>query len=190
MIILIGLVGVGFLLFSQQAIGAVSMSEPKRRLFDLTDVLPENQGGNFKTDFDVYFERSADQFSVPFALLKAHAIMESSLNPRAFRDENPSGRTDRKGWASRGLMQTLFWPGSTRFQKYGFGPERDPSELFDPETNIHVAAQLIRDNLNACHGSLRDAINMYNAGVKESVRIAPHNYTDKVFNYYKQIIGG
>lgn len=161
------------------------------RLFSLPDIFPEEQGGSYKRDFDVIFEKHADRTGVPFGLLKAHAIRESSLNPRAFRDENPSKRQDRLGWASRGLMQLLAWPGTTRWAQFGFSKtatEKDLDALYDPDTNIKLAADLIKSNLNACAGNLRDAVNMYNAGVKESVRKAPDSYVDKVLGYYETII--
>ncbi len=178
----------GILLFSAKKTGVFDMSQ---RLYDLDDVDPMNQGGGYKRDYDLIFETVANETGVPFALLKAHAIMESSLNPRAFRDENPSKRTDRVGWASRGLMQVLFWPKSTRFEQFGYTAKdlQDGEKLFDPYTNVRVAAALISANLKAVGGNLRDSINMYNAGVKESVRVAPHNYTDKVQNYYLKILG-
>lgn len=161
-----------------------------KRLYDLADTTPEKQGGNFKRDYDIYFDAAANEFGVPFALLKAHAFRESSFNARAFRDENPTGRTDRIGWASRGLMQLLFWPKSDRFAKYGFAANRNPDDLFDPNLNIRIAAQLIRDNLKASNGNIRDAVNMYNAGVKESVRKAPHNYVDNVLSTYQTLLMG
>lgn len=161
------------------------------RLYGLPDIFPEEQGGSYKRDFDVLFEKHADRTGVPFGLLKAHAIQESSLNPRAFRDENPSKRTDRLGWASRGLMQLLAWPGTTRWAQFGFTNTKDEKSLdllYDPDINIQLAADLIRSNLKACGGNLRDAVNMYNAGVKESVRKAPDNYVDRVTGYYSTII--
>lgn len=161
------------------------------RLFNLPDIFPEQQGGSYKRDFDVIFEKHADRTGVPFGLLKAHAIQESSLKPRAFRDENPSKRQDRLGWASRGLMQLLAWPGTTRWAKFGFSQtqtEKDLDALYDPDLNIKLAADLIKANLVVCSGNLRDAVNMYNAGVKESVRKAPDNYVDRVVGYYSTII--
>ena len=161
-----------------------------QRIFNLEDISPLDQGGSYKRDYDAFFEKSADDHQVPFALIKAHAIAESSLNPRAFRDENPTKRNDRQGWASRGLCQLLFWPGSKRFEQFGYS-DKDLAGgelLFDPEINADIAAQLIRANLIACSGNIRDAINMYNTGVKESKRQAPHNYVDKVMNYYNKII--
>lgn len=158
----------------------------------LKDVSPENQGGTYKKDYDQAFLAASKKRGVPFALLKAHAIAESSLNPKAFRDENPSGRTDRKGWASRGLMQILWWPGSERWKKYGH-PDSDLGSdgdmMFDPYLNTDIAAALIKDNLKAVDGSLRDAINMYNTGKTEAQYRAPENYVDKVLGYYNKLIG-
>lgn len=160
------------------------------RLYDLPDVDPGSQSGNYKTDYDYAYTTAADDYGVPFALLKAHSLAESSQREKAFRDENPQGRADRKGWASRGLMQVLFWPGSTRFEKFGYTAKdlQDGEKLYDPLINVDVAAQLIRENLKSTGGSVRDAINMYNTGVKESVRQAPYDYVNKVLNYYETII--
>lgn len=175
------------------------------RLFNLKDVSPENQGGDYKTSYDVYFEAAADEFGVPFALLKAHAIQESSINPKAKLDENPSKREDRIGWMSRGLMQ-LLWADDIsndkaiatkklydRFILFGYSGDflaQSKGEiLYDPTVNTRIAAQLIRQNLKSCGGKLRDAINMYNTGVKESVRAAPGNYVDRVMGFYNTILG-
>lgn len=177
------------------------MKEDKTRLWGLKDIEPGEQSGGYKTDYDIYFEAAADEFDVPFALLKAHAIQESSLKEKAFRNENPSGRADREGWASRGLLQLLWAPDKNnvlaknklydRFKKYGYSGDTIGSGdlLFKPDVNTRISAQLIRDNLKSCGGSIRDAINMYNAGVKESVRQAPEKYVNKVLNYYNKIIG-
>lgn len=174
----------------------------KDMLYGLKDVEPENQGGSYKRDYDIYFESASKEFGVPFALLKAHAVAESSLNPNAFADENPSKRADRIGWASRGLMQILWSPlepksgdagiNKNRWVKYGYPADAlgiDGIRQFEPGVNTRIAAQLIRDNLKQAGGNLRDAINMYNTGKKESVFAAPHGYTDKVYNYYKKILG-
>lgn len=177
------------------------MKTDKTRLWGLKDIEPSLQSGGYKTDYDIYFEAAADEFDVPFALLKAHAIQESSLKEKAFRNENPSGRADREGWASRGLLQLLWAPDKNnalsksklydRFKKYGYSGDMIGSGdlLFKPEVNTRISAQLIRDNLKSCGGNIRDAINMYNAGVKESVRPAPENYVGRVLNYYNKILG-
>lgn len=190
------LLGGGLLLWlssqkSNTAQGKVDYSV-LRIMFGIQDVTPENQGGDYSTDFDLFFSEASAKYRVPFALLKAHAIQESSLNPRAFMDENPKGLETRKGWASRGLMQVLWWPGSERFKKYGYSDaDLDGGDaLFDAHVNVDIGAQIIRDNLNLCKGELRDAINMYNTGKKESDYAAPGKYTDKVYNYYLTLIGG
>jgi soluble lytic murein transglycosylase-like protein len=186
------LIGLGILFFVSQTSDAGSILDMSKRLFNLDDVTPEEQSGGYNTDYDVVFESAAEKHKVPFALMKAHAIQESSLNPSAFMDENPKSNPDRDGWASRGLMQVLWWPGSSRFVKYGYSDSDlgfDGVRLFEPELNIDIAAQIIRDNLKACGGNVRDAINMYNSGAKESVRPAPGNYTDKVYSNYLKILG-
>lgn len=179
------------------------LNKDKTRAYGLKDIEPSEQGASYKREYDIYFEAAADEFNVPFALLKAHAIQESSLKEGAFRDENPSKRTDRTGWASRGLMQLLWAPDKNnsevavgkklydRFKKYGYSGDTigNGDLLYRPDVNTRIAAQLISDNLKSSGGSIRDAINMYNAGVKESVRKAPENYVDKVLNYYNKILG-
>lgn len=187
-LIFAGIAGLVFL-FTQKASNGEETTVSER-LYKLPDIEPENQGGSYKKDYDIYFETAADSNGVPFALLKAHAIAESSLNPNAFRDENPTKRADRQGWGSRGLMQILWWPNSERWKKYGY-PDKDLGvdgiRMFEPYINIDIAAHLIADNLRACQGSVRDAINMYNTGKKEAQFQAPHNYVDKVLGYYKTI---
>lgn len=162
----------------------------KKRIYDLDDIEPSEQGGNWSKELDLIFEDCADRHNVPFALLKAHAIMESSLNPMAFRDENPKKRVDRTGWASRGLMQILWWPKSERFKKYGYRDDMldDGEALFDAHVNIDIGAQLIKENLVACKGQIRDAINMYNTGKKEAEFKAPYNYVDRVLTNYNTLI--
>lgn len=189
----LGASAVFLMLGSKKGVGPVG------KLFDLKDVDPADQGGNFKRDYDSVFESVSDETGVPFALLKAHAIAESSLNPNAYLDES-GGRADRVGWASRGLMQILWAPGNEhkeinfdRWSRYGY-PGKDLGlagvRQFEPYINVHIAAQLIRDNLNSAHGNLRDAVNMYNTGKKESVFKAPNGYVDKVIGYYNKLIGG
>lgn len=150
----------------------------------LPDVRPESQSGNYKRDYDdVFYEIGVEGYGVPFALLKAHAIKESSLNRSAFRQE-PNGK------ASYGLMQVLWWKNSNRFKNWGFPDDMigDGSLLYDPQVNVAIACEIILDNYSRLK-NLRDSINAYNTGVKESVRIAPYEYVDKVLNYYSTIIG-
>lgn len=152
------------------------------------DVAPEDQQGSWTTQYDYAFLNASQKNGVPFALLKAHAIRESGLNPNALRQE--PGTSNRPPSASYGLMQILWWSNSSRFAKYGYSDDQigDGSLLYDPNVNTDIAAQLIRDNLNQ-FGNLRDAINAYNTGVAEDRRKAPGNYVDMVIGYYSGIVG-
>ncbi|MEO8839786.1 MAG: transglycosylase SLT domain-containing protein [Herbaspirillum sp.] len=172
--------------------GGTSILVPSTPLYNLRDVSPDQQGGGYDETYDSYFLAAAKEFRVPFALIKAHAIQESSLNPNSFVNENPNSDPSRAGWASRGLCQILWWYGSNRLARYGYTDEQigiTGGILFDPQANTRIAAQIIATNLNACGGNLRDAINMYNTGKKESDYEAPNGYVDKVFNYYQEILG-
>lgn len=178
------LLGIGLVLFGASKVSGLSMG--------LRDVEPEKQGGNFKRTYDQSFKRASDKTGVPFALIKAHAIAESSLKPDAFLDES-GGRADRKGWASRGLMQILWWPGSERWKKYGYPDSSlgvDGGVMFDPDINTYIAARLIADNLKSVDNNIRDAINMYNTGKTEAQFKAPHGYVDKVLGYYNTLLKG
>lgn len=150
---------------------------------NLPDVDPARQSGVYKQDFDDAFDRATIKWGVPFALLKAHAVRESALDPNAYRLE-PTGK------ASYGLMQILWWPGSNRFAKWGYNDDyiRDGSPLYDPYVNCDIAAQLIKDNWNT-FGNLRDIVNAYNTGVAESKREAPGDYVNDVLNAYSQLLG-
>ena len=159
------------------------------RKYNLPDIEPSEQGGVFKDDYDYYFEASADEYDVPFALLKATSVAESSLKADAIRNE-PDGS------ASYGLMQ-LLWKNDkkswmyNRFSSTGLTGDKlagDIRLIYNPSQNIETAADLIAKNLKSCNGNIRDAINMYNTGVKESVRVAPHDYVKKVLGYYETII--
>ena len=151
-------------------------------LLGLPDVEPDQQHGVYKRDYDDYFYRNGRLNGVPFALMKAHAIRESSLKPGAFL-------ADRRG-GSYGLMQLSWGPGNERFEIYGYSASRigDGQLLYDNDVNTEIAAKLIADNLKR-FGNLRDAINAYNTGVAYTTRVAPANYTEDVIKYYETIIG-
>lgn len=150
---------------------------------DLLDVDPSAQGGNYKRDYDDYFAQASVETGVPWALIKAHAIAESSLVPNASLTE-PNGRK------SYGLMQVLWWPSSQRFANWGYGDDKigDGSILYDPGVSAYLGAMVMQDNLSR-FGNLTDAINAYNTGVAASKRVAPFGYVDKVKKYYSALVG-
>ena len=178
-ILLIVLVG-GIILVSKS--GGAKSSETSGLLLGLPDILPDNQHGVYKRDYDDFFYQQGLEFGVPFALMKAHAIRESSLKPGSFLSDSRGG--------SYGLMQLSWGPGNERFKSYGYSAAKigDGQLLYDPYTNTFIAAQLIADNLRR-FGNVKDAINAYNTGVAYSTRVAPANYTEDVLNYYSTLIG-
>lgn len=149
----------------------------------LQDIDPLEQGGNFSVTYDDALKGASDKVGVPFAILKAHAIRESSLNHTAYLLE-PSGK------ASYGLMQVLWWKGSNRFKQWGYDDDRigDGTLLYQADVNAELGARIWLDNWKRFK-NLRDSINAYNTGVRESVRIAPVHYVDDVLKYYNQILG-
>jgi soluble lytic murein transglycosylase-like protein len=152
----------------------------------LPDCDRANQAGGFAETYDEAYEKASGQTGVPFALIKAHAIRESSQMPEAYHYDNP------KSGASYGLLQVEWKSGSNRFSKYGVDDAEignDGSGLYDPEISAYLGACIMRDNLNWLKGNVRDAINAYNTGVPETKREAPANYVDDVINYYSKIIG-
>lgn len=154
--------------------------------WSLPDIDSSEQKGVYARDYDDAFEKASHATRVPFALIKAHAIRESSLNPGAYHYDN-----ERSG-ASYGLMQ-VEWNKNNRFDKYGYPDSelgRDGSKLYDSEISAMLGAYIIRDNLNWLKGNIRDTINAYNTGSTELNRPAPNNYTDDVIGYYQTLIGG
>lgn len=158
--------------------------------YNLPDIDSSQQKGVYIRDYDESFEKAAAQTGVPFALIKAHAIRESSLNPRAYHYDNPSSG------ASYGLLQ-VEWNNNDRFDKYGFPDSiigSDGSGLYDADTSAYIGACIIRDNLgwldkNKTLQGLRDTINSYNTGTTEAKHPAPANYVDDVLGYYSELIG-
>lgn len=194
----VGFIFIGFTMFSQKTRESIKAENIMNRAYGLKDISLQNQKGGYKKDFDLYFMAAADEFNIPFALIKSHAIAESSINPKAFLDENPTQDPKKAGWGSRGLCQLLWCDVKTswlydRFKSVNYSGDMISQTkgelLFDPQVNTRCAADLIAKNLASCHGHLRDTINMYNTGKKESVFKAPHGYVDKVMNYYLKILG-
>lgn len=168
----------------------------RQNSWGLPDIDSANQGGAFDTSYDESFEKAAGATGVPFALIKAHAIRESSLNPNATHSD---GGTQ----GSQGLLQ-VEWDSDSgssfydRLSKYGSqysgeNIENGTCSLSDPDTSAFLGASIMADNLNwLCKGGiqgLRDAINAYNTGTTEANHEAPANYVAGVLNNYAAIIG-
>lgn len=180
-----------FLLKDQDFSGIKTTVTTGLEKLPFADVLPEKQGGSFNRSYDGYFYDASQVHGVPFALLKAIAIRESSLNPSAYRLE-PSG------FASFGLLQVLWKQGSQRFERensrmasgsWGYPDDfiRDGSILYEPQINADIACRIIRYEYNR-YPTLRDVINAYNTGKSESKIVAPHNYVEDILGYYAKIL--
>lgn len=99
-------------------------------------LLSLSSGPVLAREWEVCFALMEDRYQLPRNILKAIAINESSLNPRAINKKNSNGSEDI------GLMQI----NSSHFgtlKKYGIG--RD--DLLDPCTNIRVGAWLLWENI-------------------------------------------
>lgn len=157
----------------------------RKNPFHLLDCDSANQGGTYSRAFDEAFEKASGATGIPFALIKAHAVRESKLIPSAYRFDN-----DAVG-GSYGLMQIEWLEGSNRFAKYGYPDTvlKGGDDLYQPDINAHLGAQIIKSNLEWLKGNLRDAINAYNTGKSEDKRPAPHHYVDDVLSIYSELCG-
>ncbi len=204
--IFLALIGVGIIMVVRGA-NASSPSDSgntpisvisDQNTWGLPDIDSSNQGGDFDTTYDEAFEKASGATGVPFALIKAHAIRESSLDPNA-------SHQDSSTQSSYGLLQ-IEWSANmssslfNRLSKYGSqysgaNIAAGASVINDPDTNAFLGACIIKDNLNwlTPNGKngmqgLRDAINAYNTGTTESKHPAPVNYVNDVLAYYSKII--
>ncbi len=120
----------------------------------LVDILPSEQGGSWDEQYDSFFESAAMATGIPFALIKAHGIRESALNPSALRNEPATN--SRPPSASYGLMQVLWWQNSNRFASYGYTDDTigDGSLLYGPGPNTIIGANIMLGNWKS-YGNLR-----------------------------------
>lgn len=134
-------------------------------------------------EYDDLFRKHGAAQGVDWRLLRAIATVESHLNPRA---ENPDG-------LSAGIMQIYCAParGTTCQNRFDL-PSWPPSsreQLYDPDYNISIAAQILRWNIRAY--GLHRGVAAYN---QWSARATPHGhpfpnqqYVDGVMLIYRQI---
>lgn len=96
--------------------------------------------------YEGFFEEAAAKYNIPVSLLKAHARVESGMNPNAVSSAG-----------AEGLMQLL--PSTAR--------SLGVKDSFDPQQNIMGAAKLIRENLDR-YGNTNDAIMAYHGGTNQA----------------------
>lgn len=121
------------LLFTPPPLGALT-----------TAVVKDELTSRFATEkYDPLLRAAAERYSLPFALVKAVALVESHLNPLA---------VSHKG--AQGIMQLM--PQTAQSLQVN-----DP---FDPIQNIDGGARLLRRLLDQYDGELTLALAAYNAG--------------------------
>ncbi len=134
-------------------------------------------------DLDALFQKHGAAHGVDWRLLKAVALVESHLNPRA---ENPDG-------LSAGIMQIYCRPArsggcANRFDMAAW-PPATREHLYDPDYNIGLGAEILDWNIRRY--GLHRGIAAYN---QWSARLTPHGqpfpnqyYVDKVLREYRAL---
>lgn len=138
------------------------------------------------TGHDASFRKWGARYGVDWRLIKAHAMVESSLRADAVNPADPS----------YGLMQVLCdardldSPCRNRFVVDGW-TQATPRRLLDPDFNVRIAAQIIAYNLKTW-GWPR-GIAVYNRWAE---RLAPEggpfqnqSYVDRVLAVYRELGG-
>jgi len=125
-----------------------------------------------EVDLDLIFCMTAKKYNLEKLQLKSIAIVESSLNPRAFRFEqgfwdlylknNPEwkDRDPQEVSSSRGLFQLMY----TTAVSLGFPKDGPGEDLFNPVYNTELAAKLIRQLLDKNYGWWDVVLSCYNSG--------------------------
>lgn len=132
-------------------------------------------------EYDALFRKHGEANGVDWRLLKAIAIVESHLNPRA---ENPDG-------ISAGIMQIHCVTSSTGSCRNRFDlpvwPPVSRAQLYDPDYNIAIGAQILAWNIE--HLGLSRGIAAYNQwSARHTQRGKPfpnQYYVDKVLRTYR-----
>lgn len=135
-----------------------------------------------KPGLDQIFKRHADINGLDWKLLKAIAMQESSLNPRAVNAADPS----------YGLMQILCTPSSNgvcanKFPAVSNWPPKSKLDLFDPDYNISIGAQILAWNIKTF--GMRKGVAVYNSWKArfETEPFTNQKYVDNVFSNYKRL---
>lgn len=138
------------------------------------------------TGFDAIFKHWGAMYGVDWRLLKAHAMRESSLDPSAVNESDPS----------YGLGQVLCdavtpdSPCQNRLNVSGWS-DATPHRLLDPDFNVRMMAQIIAANIRQ-YGMPR-AVAVYNSFDQHNAPLdgpfKNQSYVDDVLSIY-QSLGG
>ena len=151
-------------------------------------------------DYDVLFQKHGAAHGVDWRILKAIATVESQLNTRA---ENPDGLSagimqihcdpHGRGSAARGQEPVAAAPahGTACRNRFDIAawPPATRADLYDPDYNIAIGAQILAWNLR--NYGQRKGIAAYNQwSARKTQRGEPfpnQHYVDKVLRTYRQL---
>lgn len=132
--------------------------------------LPPHRVDHGSTRYDAYIGEAAEQYGVPFSLIKAIIRAESDFDPSAVSDAGACG-----------LMQIM--PETAR--------DLGVVDAFNPRENILAGVRYFKELLTRFHGSMPLALAAYNAGPKkvdtrwEVPRIEEtEDFVDRVMGYF------
>lgn len=120
-----------------------------------------------KSRYDSLFVAYGDLAGVPSALLKAQALVESALNPRAV-----------SAVGAKGLMQFM----DSTWKEWGHG---DP---FNPEESIAAAAGYMAALLRRFKGEARMALAAYNGGPTKLERVGYESMPSETKDYVIKVM--
>lgn len=161
------------------AIAGIAIAFYSTNAFGVADVIQEKN-----PTLDDLFQKWAEVYHIDWRLAKAHAIVESSLNPDAVNE------TDNE---SLGLMQILCKPDGTggcvnRLNVDGW-TDATRERLLDPDFNIRIGTQIIASNIKAY--GLPRAIAVYNRFAERHSPIdgpfENQKYVDRVSKVYEDL---
>lgn len=145
---------------------------------DYVEVIPEADPIIY-TDIDALIVQVAGEFGLPWQLVRAVVWAESTFDPFAVSDH-----------PDYGLMQV--W--EQIWIDYGYDP-KDPI-VYDPETNLRMGCQVLKQKIDAHDGDFANALTCYrfgDGGALEKWRQGEYSnwYNERVLGkYYEYLRGG
>ncbi len=131
---------------------------------------PPNRVVHGSTRYDAYIGEAAEQYGVPFSLIKAIIRAESDFDPSAVSDAGACG-----------LMQIM--PETAR--------DLGVVDAFNPRENILAGVRYFKELLTRFHGSMPLALAAYNAGpskVHANWEVPPieetEHFVERVMEYF------
>lgn len=144
---------------------------------ELVEVFPEADP-IIETDIDALIVQVAAEYGLPWQLVRAVVWAESTFDPYAVSDH-----------PDYGLMQV--W--EQIWIDYGYDP-KDPV-VYDPETNLRMGCQVLKQKIDAHYGDFANALTCYrfgDGGALEKWRQGEYSnwYNERVLGKYYEYLRG